>query len=289
MNGEKTDSDKFVDLHIHSIFSDGDYSVEELLEKAYLHGVNTLSITDHDNVDGSVIALRKAAEYGVEVIPGTELSCEYNGVDIHILGYFIDVECSALKKKLAEMKISRLDRARKMVKNLNNIGIDLRFETVHKLAGDGAIGRPHIAKAMLKEELIYSFKEAFEKYLYSGSPVYEEKMQILPKDGFELILGAGGIPVIAHPGVTKVDELIPQFVKDGLKGIEVFHPEQNHTLKRYYREIAKKYNLIVTGGSDFHTDIQTRAELGFPRLPYSIVDDLKNKCYEIHGSRSCVN
>lgn len=283
MHGEDGAVRKYVDLHIHTKFSDGECSVQQIFGMAKERNINAISITDHDNVDSYPQAIPLGSKMGIEVITGTELSCVFNGLDIHILGYFIDLNNITLKNKLHEMKEARFIRARKMVKNLNNQGIDLRFETVLKIAGEGAIGRPHIATAMLNEELIYSFKEAFEKYIGYESPAYVEKLKLSPKEIFDLILNAGGIPVLAHPGVTRVDEFIPKFVKDGLVGIEAYHSEHTSTLKRFYKEYCKKNQLVLTGGSDFHSQTQTRAIIGEPKVPYSIVEKLKLKHEQIHG------
>ncbi len=279
---------KYVDLHIHTTFSDGVCSVYKVFEKAREKGLSAISITDHDNIDGNQFALRVGSEFNIEVVTGTELSCEREGIDIHILGYFVNCNHSALKDKLQELKEARYLRAKQMVKNLNTQGVDLRFETVLKVAGEGAIGRPHIATAMLNEELIYSFKEAFDKYIGYESPAYVEKMKMTPKEVFALILEAGGLPILAHPGVTAIDELIPQFIRDGLAGLEVYHSEHNASAKRYYANYCKKHNLAMTGGSDFHSETQTRAEIGAPRVPYSLLEELKERLEQVHGRRASV-
>jgi predicted metal-dependent phosphoesterase TrpH len=176
------------------------------------------------------------------------------------------------------MKDARFVRAQRIVQNLNHQGIDLRFDTVLKIAGDAAIGRPHIAAAMLQEELIYSFREAFENNIGYDSPAYVEKLKIRPSEVFELVRQAGGIPVLAHPVVTKVDELIPQFIRDGLMGIEVVHSESSPAAERYYRQLARRNGLLITGGSDFHTTAHSRLEIGYPRVPLSMIDALRTAC-----------
>lgn len=283
MHGKDGAVKKYVDLHIHTRYSDGECSVRDILEIAHEKGLTAVSITDHDTTDGYPLALNIGSELGIEVITGTELSCEISGVDIHVLGYFVDINNTALRKKLQEMKEARYIRAKKMVRNLNREGIDLRFETVLKIAGEGAIGRPHIATAMLNEELVYSFKEAFERYIGYDSPAYVEKLRMLPRDVFRLILDAGGVPIIAHPGVTGVDERIPGFVRDGLVGIEVYHSEHNSAAKKFYLEYCRKNELVVTGGSDFHSQTQTRAVIGFPRVAHALFEKLKARREAIHG------
>jgi hypothetical protein len=268
---------KYVDLHIHTKFSDGTHPVEEILETASGKKLKALSITDHDCVDAYPIAQELGAGYGIEIIPGVELSSEISGVDIHILGYFLDIHNPQLVAKLAELKSARHVRARKIVENLNRQGIDLRFETVLNIAGTAAIGRPHIAAALLKEELVYSFREAFEKLIGYDSPAYEEKLNMHPEEVFSLIRSAGGVPVLAHPGVTKVDERIPQFIREGLMGIEVFHSDHNSAVERHYLQYCRKNGLAYTGGSDFHNGNQSKSEIGVPKVPYSAVESLKEK------------
>jgi predicted metal-dependent phosphoesterase TrpH len=173
------------------------------------------------------------------------------------------------------MKEARYVRARKIVENLNRDGVDLRFDTVLSIAGVGAIGRPHIAAAMLREELVYSFREAFDKYLGYGLPAYVEKYRMHPREVFDLIKQAGGIPVLAHPGVTKVDERIPEFIQDGVLGIETYHTEHSAARQQNYLKIARKNGLAFTGGSDFHNSSHNKSEIGVPRVPYSTVKSLK--------------
>ena len=276
MHSEQGTNRKNVDLHIHTTFSDGIKTVSEVLEEASIRHLKAISITDHDCTDAYPYAVELGAKLGIEVIPGVELSSEIEGTDIHILGYFIDPNHPVFIQKLLEMKEARYLRAQKIVKNLNNQGIDLRFETVLSVAGVGAIGRPHIAAAMMKEELVYSFREAFDKFIGYGLPAYVEKLKMHPKEVFDLIKNAGGIPVLAHPGVTKVDERIPEFIRDGLMGIEVYHTEHPGTLERFYLRIAKKHHLAFSGGSDFHNHNQNRSEIGSPSVPYTAVASLKD-------------
>jgi predicted metal-dependent phosphoesterase TrpH len=281
MSSEAVSGKKYVDLHIHSTFSDGMSTVQEIVEIASQKNLRTIAVTDHDCLRGYPIAKQFAAGLGLEVIPGVELSSEIGGLDIHILGYFCDIEDKTLNSRLEEMKEARYHRAVKIVANLNSLGLDLRFETVANIAGDAAIGRPHIAAAMLKEELIYSFREAFDKYIGYESPAYVEKLAMEPREVFQMILGAGGLPVLAHPGIISVDERIPQFIRDGLAGIEVFHSEHSSTVRKHYARYCQKYNLAFTGGSDFHSLSQMKSEIGMPRVPASVMERLQEKYFEI--------
>lgn len=275
MPGQPTDDAKYIDLHIHTNHSDGTCAVDEVVRIAAERGLRAIAITDHDCIAAYPRALELGQELGVEVLTGVELSSDLNGVDIHVLGYCFDIENEALQDKLREMRDARFVRARKMVENLNRQGIDLRFETVLKVAGDAAIGRPHIATAMLQEELIYSFREAFDSYIGYESTAYVDKLKIRPQEVFTLIREAGGIPVLAHPVVTRVDEHIPQFIRDGLMGIEVYHTESSPAAERFYRQLARKNDLLMTGGSDFHSPAHSRLGIGHPRVPASLADSLR--------------
>lgn len=277
MRLETNSTRKFVDLHIHTNYSDGTCTVKEVLEIAHERGLSAISITDHDCTDAYPEAIDIGSQLGIEVITGVELSSEIDGTDIHVLGYFIDPENSSFAAKLREMKDARFFRAKKIVENLNKQGIDLRFETVLSMAGIGAIGRPHIAAAMLREELVYSFREAFDKYIGYGLPAYVEKLKLHPKEVFDLIKNAGGVPVLAHPGVTQVDQRIPEFIREGLQGIEAYHTEHPSNIERHYLRIAKKHHLAFTGGSDFHSFHHNKSEIGSPSVPYSAIVSIKEK------------
>jgi hypothetical protein len=266
-----------VDLHIHTKYSDGTCSAQEVIAAAAQKQMRAIAITDHDCIDAYPLVQQLGAEAGIEVIPGVELSSEIQGVDIHILGYFIETDNAAFNRKLQEMKAVRHERAEKIVANLNQQGLDLRFATVLDIAGEGAIGRPHIAAAMIREELVYSFREAFDRYLGYNSPAYVEKLTMHPREVFELIINANGLPVLAHPGITRVNDRIPEFIRDGLAGLEVYHTEHSPEQVDYYLSLCKSHNLACTGGSDFHSPSQSKAEIGVPPVPYVAVESLRTK------------
>jgi len=286
MLAEALTDKQYVDLHIHTFFSDGTSSPEEVVGIACEKNLVAIAITDHDCIDGIGRAQRSGAQLGIEVVPGVEFSSQIDGVDIHILGYFIDTGNTGFTNRLQQIKKARYVRAQKIVRNLNHQGVDLRFETVLNIAGEGVLGRPHIAAAMLKEELVYSFKEAFDKYIGYDSPAYVEKFRMHPREVFALIHGAGGIAVLAHPGVTGVDERIPEFVADGLGGIEVFHSEHGASDERRYKRICRKNNLVMTGGSDYHSKDQNKTEIGSPQVSATALEALKKRRGSSRDGRS---
>ena len=239
------------DLHVHTTFSDGIYTPEEIVQFAKNKNLKAIAISDHDAFGGIEPAIKAANDF-LQIIPAVELSTEFRNLDIHILGYFIDYKKSKLLDEVIRFRQVRDHRAEKIVKNLKNMGINIDYARVKDIAGDGAVGRPHIATALLEKGYINNHAEAFERFLNYKSPAYVPKFKIHPIEAFVMIIEAGGIPVLAHPGTNHNDYLISEFVKNGLMGIEVYHP--NHSPKdiERYKEIALHYGLLMTGGTDFH-------------------------------------
>lgn len=240
-----------IDLHLHSTCSDGQDTPEELLDAALSAGYKTISITDHDTVNGVIRALEASKDKPIEVIPGIELSSIDDGIDIHILGYYIDYEDKEFLKSIEFFKEKREKRAEKIINNLNRLGMDIHINTVLRIAHGAPIGRPHIAEALLSEELIGSYSEAF-RYIGTDGPAYEPTYRVKPAEAIELILKNGGIPVFAHPGIVDWDELIIELKEFGLMGIEAIHPLHTPEKQLYYEKMANKYGFLITGGSDWH-------------------------------------
>lgn len=237
--------------------------------------LRAIAITDHDNVDGIEPAIKEGNRLGVEVIPAIELSSDLDGQDIHILGYCIDYEHIWFKKHLKDLREARYERALKMVERLQKIGLDILLKDVLKYTRDGtAVGRVHLAKAMLEKGYIDNIQEAFNKYIGKKGPCYIKKSIYTPEEVIKIIKKVKGIPVLAHPGVSKVDEFIPNFVKAGLQGLEAYHSRHNSAQTRKYKKMANKFGLIVTGGSDCH-GLSRELLIGSINVPDSIVDDLK--------------
>ncbi len=240
-----------VDLHSHTNYSDGFNSPKELIDKAKGKGIEVLSITDHDNL----AAIAEASEYGrkvgVEIIPGVEISSDILDREIHILGYFVEPGNPELERYLEFFREERLKRADRIVKKLNTLGISLKLDDVLKFARNSAVGRPHIAQAMLEGGFINSYYEAFNKYIGNGCVAYEKKVHISPRSAFKIISDSGGLSFIAHPGVMP-EHILKELIESGVDGIEVVHPSHSQLLVKFYRGIVNEYFLLESGGSDFH-------------------------------------
>lgn len=267
----------FADLHMHTTLSDGNLSVESLLKLAVRKGLSCISITDHDNLDSYLQGLKLAEELGIELISGIEISSVWQGKDIHILGYFCDSTNLAMNLELEEQAKQRHTRVRSIIKKLNTLGVELCYEKVLTYCKGRVIGRPHVAMAMVDEEYVSTFSEAFTKYLAEDGAAFVEKKGLNPQQAIRLIENAGGIAAMAHPYKTNADDLIESLVEWGIKGIEVYCPTQKGNAGRKYREIARKYGLIGTGGSDFHTENGPYA-LNCLKMPYSVVEQLRERC-----------
>ncbi|MFQ6091766.1 MAG: PHP domain-containing protein [bacterium] len=266
---------QYADLHIHTTASDGTITPEETVELALQAGLKAIAITDHDAVEGIAPANEAARGRGLEVVPGVELSVSVDGIDLHLLGYYIDHTNGPFVERLQLFRRVREERAEKIVEKLNRLGVPLNLEKVKEIAGEGAIGRPHIAEALLQEHVVASFNEAFTRFLGYHGPAYVPKFKISPGEGIEMIRSVGGIAVFAHPGTVRKDELIPEFMAQGLQGLEVIHPEHNQTLAQHYTNLARKYGLVTTGGSDSHGPRKNLPAIGGIKIPWAWVAELR--------------
>ncbi len=263
------------DLHTHTICSDGSFTPEELVNEAVNRDLAAISINDHDTVAGILPAVKSGKELGIEVIPGIELTSEYEGIEIHILGYFIDPENPALTEKLASLREYRVSRIYKIAEKLNGLGVRLKPEDVFDLSVGGTVGRLHIAMAMVKRRLVGSLAEAFQRYIGDRGPAYVSGFRLPPQEAIALIRGSGGIAVLAHPYLLQRDDLIPLFIANGIRGIEAYYPEHSQGQVNFYLDLAQKNGLLVTGGSDFHGKGKPDIKLGLVRVPYELVEKLK--------------
>ena len=255
-----------VDLHLHTTASDGRLTPVELVDLAAAQGLRVIAITDHDSTEGLPEALEAARKHSdLTVIPGIELSTDVPGNEIHMLGYYIRHEDPGVQETLTQFRQGRQDRGRRMVEQLRAMGMGITWERVQELAGEAAIGRPHVAQALVEGGWVRDTDEAFEKYIGRNAPAYTERTKLTPTDAINLIKSWGGVPVMAHP--IYVDDYL-NYVADlkgaGLVGMEVhyakFSPEQIDELAR----VAEKFGLVPCGGSDYHA-IPDRDE----RLPGS--------------------
>ena len=243
-----------VDLHLHTTSSDGVHSPEDIVARAAARGLEIISICDHDTVEGIGPALAAAANYnGLTLIPGVEVSTDFQKGEVHVLGYYIDQNHPGLNQTLKTMRQSRVERARAMVKKLAELGIHIEWARVRELAGSGSIGRPHIAQAMLEKGHIATFGDAFYNYLGHGQPAYVERIKMSPQEAVVLILAAGGLPVLAHPmTIDEPETMISSLVAAGLVGLEAYYNGSSPDEIERLVKTAARHGLIATGGSDYH-------------------------------------
>ena len=265
---------KFADLHLHTQFSDGTFTPEELVLHAQKGGLACIALTDHDTVEGCARAATAAAAVRMEFIPGAELTAEHEDTEVHVLGYFLDTGNRRLLERIGQFQTGRQQRIHEMVAALNKLGVPLQVETVFAVANCKSPGRPHVARALVKEKLIGSLDEAFERYLKKGRPAWVPKTKMSALESVELIHQAGGLSVMAHPGLNRTDEIIPALVEAGLDGIECFHTKHSTVMSERYLEIAEANHLLVTGGSDCHGYSKSKPLIGTVRLPYAHVEKL---------------
>jgi predicted metal-dependent phosphoesterase TrpH len=266
---------KFADLHLHTNFSDGTFTPEELVLHAQKAGLSCIAVTDHDSVEACERVGAACAAVRMEFIPGAELTAEIDDIELHVLGYFLDTHNEKLISEIAKFQAVRQKRIYEMVARINELGVPLEAQSVFALANCQSPGRPHVARAMIKAGLVKSLDEAFEHYLKKGRPAWVPKSKISALDAIELVHQAGGLAVMAHPGLNRTDDIIPHLVDAGLDGIECFHTKHSTSTSERYLEIADKYNLLVTGGSDCHGFSKGKPLIGTVRLPYDQVEKMK--------------
>ena len=266
-----------VDLHSHTTVSDGVLAPEELVDHAARKGVRFLAITDHDATDGLEPAIERAKMHpSLKVIPGVELSADVEGSEVHILGYLDSYEDPNFQKEMERFRDGRVGRAKEMVKKLRDLNLELEWERVKEIAGDGAVGRPHVAQALVERGHVSSVQEAFDLYLGRGRGTYVGREKLTPGDAIRLIQSVGGRAVLAHPSFTRnVEALLPEMKAEGLAGMEVYYarytPDQITRLNR----LADQHGLIPCGGSDFHgPGLGPDIDLGDVDVPESSVHRL---------------
>ncbi|HTW92955.1 MAG TPA: PHP domain-containing protein [bacterium] len=266
-----------VDLHAHTVFSDGLFTPEELVAEAARLKLTAVAITDHDAVGGIDRAISAGRQSQLEVVPGVEMSCNTNGVDVHVLGYYIDCQKPAVQEFFIMVRQKRAERAEKMVAKMQELGVNISIEQVRAAAQGAATGRPHVAQALVAAGAVRTIEEAFQRYIGYDGPAYFPKMQLAPQEAMDFIHRNGGVAVVAHPGTYHNDGAVYAAIAAGADGIEVWHPDHGPRNVDHYREIATKNGLLMTGGSDCHGGRkQGKVFLGSVTVPYSCLQAVKN-------------
>lgn len=278
-----------IDLHIHSTASDGTLSPSEILNLAEKLNLGAIAITDHDTVDGSKDAIQRGIPDSVKFLTGVEISAscppsfDFPG-SFHILGYSIGLDDPTLNQALDILQHARKDRNPRIIKRLNDMGMDISLSDVVHESGDGQIGRPHIARLLLKKGFAKSMEEVFERYLGNGKPAYVDKYRMPCAHAIQTILDAGGLPVLAHPILLNIEsdrlfeKLLGVLKEMGLKGLEVFYPEHSPERTAFYAKAAERYGLLLTGGTDFHGSLKPDIQMGYGQgdlfIPYALYDKI---------------
>ncbi len=280
-----------IDLHIHSTASDGTLTPSEILALAETLHLGAISLTDHDAVDGNRELLRKGIPHSIGFLTGIEISALPPSLfpvsgSFHILGYGFNIEDKALNKTLITLQDARKNRNPQIIRKLNALGIKVDLNQVRQFSGKCQLGRPHIAGYLVRKGFVGSINEAFDKYLGKGNAAYVEKFRLSCREAIRLIIDAGGLPVLAHPYLIRLgkgvvfEEMIAELKSMGLKGIEIYYPEHPPESIRFYAQIAREYNLFITGGTDFHGDIKPEIKLGSGLgdlfVPYEIYENIIN-------------
>ena len=279
-----------IDLHVHTTISDGTLTPRQVVRYAKKKGLKAIAITDHDSTEGNKEALDEGAAIGLIVIPGMEISvkCQYG--PMHLLGFCIDIRSSYLREKLNLLTRARQKRNSKILQKLKDIGITLDSNDIYKIMGGKQIGRLHIASALMKRGYAATRKEAFERFLKKGGPVYVDRFRFHPKEAISLVLKSHGFPVLAHPSTLtgldpeELDGFIGELVMLGLKGIEAYYPDHTDEQVLFFEKLAKKYGILATGGSDYHGNNKPEIEMGVyrgdTRLAFSVIDTIRKFKYK---------
>jgi len=276
----------YIDLHIHSTYSDGTLTPSLLVQLAKKMGIRAISLTDHDTTEGVEEIIKCGNSYGIEILSGVELSAHIDASSVHILGYGIQYNDPLLLDRLASIQKARDTRNQKIITRLNELGIKTTKEDVHKFSKTGQTGRPHFAQFLIEKKVVNSFDNAFDIYLGQNGSAYVPRKILFAEDAIRYIIDAGGLPVLAHPATINctlysIPELIEKLKDFGLSGVEVYYPTHSKKTRKTLLEIIRKYDLIATGGSDFHGHRSAEKTIGRTgknlRLPYEVLEKIKNR------------
>ncbi|HXF58325.1 MAG TPA: PHP domain-containing protein [Candidatus Saccharimonadales bacterium] len=263
-----------IDLHMHSNASDGSFTPDEVARMAAGNGVEVFALTDHDTLDGLPAAAACAVRSGIRLITGVELSVSEEGMDVHLLAYGFDESDPTLVAAIGRYREGRRERARKILMRLKGLGIRIALEEVEEIASGGALGRPHVAEALLRGGHVETFNEAFQRYLGHHGPAYVPKPRVTLEEATTVVRDAGGVTILAHPGTLNRDHLIPAWARRGLDGIEVWHSKHDPASVDRYRGYAHLHGLLMTGGSDYHGERTPGVVIGSVAVPLDILGPL---------------
>jgi 3',5'-nucleoside bisphosphate phosphatase len=269
---------RYADLHTHTYHSDGTRSPREVIDVALAHGIEIIAISDHDNLAAYFEIKRYADERGVTLIPATELSCAYEAVDVHILAYAFDAHDERIEARLRRFREARQTRGRRIVDRLRALGYDIHSDRVEELAAGGAVGRPHVARALVEGGYVASVSDAFDTLLRPGKPGYVEKDRFAVDEAVTLIHAAGGVTSIAHPTLYPDHaRIVPQLLDAGIDGIEVLHPDVDEAWRETYASMARSRGKMLTGGSDDHGTVKTTETLGTIKVPEEWISSILDR------------
>ncbi len=275
---------KRIDLHMHTTHSDGTYPPRDLVRLAKAKGLACISVTEHDTMSSFEECADEAKKLGIELIPGIEVSAQFEPGALHILGFFLDRNHPKLKVALEEIQKARRERNPRIIERLNRLGVPITLEEVEQVSGGKQVGRPHFAKVLVKKGIVKSMEEAFRKYLAKGKPAYIDKRRLSSGEAIQRIREAGGIASVAHPKQMKLEEAglteeLARLVEEGLGGVEAYNSCQSREEAELYKRLAKRFNLFITGGSDFHGGNKPDVDLGYlgdgVELGYEVVEAMK--------------
>lgn len=265
------------DLHLHTCFSDGTYTPEEVAGHGKRCDLAALSVVDHDSLEACPRMEAACRLHGIEFIPGSELTAEVDGRELHLLAYGMELDHPHLLRALDHCQEVRQNRIREIVFCLNRLGVPMAAEAVFRLANCRSPGRPHVARALVEAGYCHDLDQAFDRFLKRGRPAWVPKHKMSAAEAIQLIHEAGGVAVLAHPGIGRTDYLLPQLVAEGLDGLECFHTKHSTPITEHYMMLADRHQLITTGGSDCHGMNKGQPLIGTVRLPYAHVDQLKHR------------
>lgn len=278
--------DQYIDLHIHTTYSDGVVDPDRMVKKVLKSRLAAFAITDHDSIDGLRETARLLPDSGPELINGLEMSTEHKGLDLHILGYLFDIDNVKLNAVLYNLQKKRETRAREIVAKLEGMGMAIPYDEISQAAGDGSVGRPHIADALYRHGHTKSYLEAFHKYIATGGPAHVPKTKVTPGEAIDLIHQAGGVAILAHPTIDNTVQYVESLVEAGLDGLEMYHYSASRSDRQGIKMLADKFGLVLSGGSDYHGRDNRRDIIDRSRVPYELLVEMKKRKKALNGIKT---